>query len=312
MNTQVCDNRLLGPATVARRRHYAEFYLLRAPIQISENPTIAVVGNCQAESLRILLDSTGAVNSFRIPAIHEWTCEDIDLIRVVLQTTDILIMQPVRDNYRGLPCGTDQLARFLPDSGSVVRFPALRFDGLMPYQVIIRSPNDSSLNPPVVPYNDLRTLVAASRGIDAPAVPSVEEEKLRELAEMSIAELRKREKAHGTVRVSDFIETWPIWHTINHPDNSTLEFLAHQVLSAIGVSGEVQDPGRELLGGLDAPIDASAARALGVTVMGRETWHPLPPEDIHQAQLAFYREHPEVVKAGMKRHAQRLRLLGLI
>ncbi|ALC05740.1 hypothetical protein CDES_06615 [Corynebacterium deserti GIMN1.010] len=312
MNTQARGNELLEPATVARRRHYADFYRLRAPIQINENPSVAVVGNCQAESLRILLDSTGAVNSFRIPAIHEWTSEDIDLIRMVLRTTDILIMQPVRDNYRGLPCGTDQLARFLPNSGSVVRFPVLRFDGLMPYQAIIRSPYDSSLNPPVVPYHDLRTLVAASRGIEAPALPSIEEESLRELAQMSIAELRKREKANGSVRVSDFIETWPIWHTINHPDNSTLEFLAYQVLSAIGVSGEVQDPGRELLGGLDAPIDASAARALGVTVMGRETWRPLPSEDIHQAQLAFYREHPEVVEAGMKRHAQRLRLLGLI
>lgn len=306
MNMIALDNFAADP----RRLHYGEFYQLRTPVQRDPAPNVVVVGNCQAESLRILLDSTGAVNSFRIPAIHEWTAEDVALMEQVLRRADVLVMQPVRDDYRGLPCGTGQLASLLPAQGRVVRFPVLRFDALMPHQAIIRSPLDPSLNPPVVPYHDLRTLAMAT-GRDAPGAP-VEPAVFRELAALSVSELRTREAAHDTVVVSDFLETWPVWHTINHPDNSTLMFLARRVMAAIGVTGEVQDPGRELLGGLDAPVDPDAAQALGVEVAGRDSWRPAPSEDIEQAQLAFYREHPEIVSAGLKRHGKRLEMLGLV
>lgn len=315
MNTAALSPEPNEPATSVpdpRRLHYGEFYQLRAPVRAHEVPTVAVVGNCQAESLRILLDSTGAVNSFRIPAIHEWTAEDVELMGDVLAATDVLVMQPVRDDYRGLPCGTDQLAALLPAGARVVRYPVLRFDGLMPYHAIIRSPADPSLNPPVVPYHDLRILIAASRGLDTPVEATPPDETLRELAALSIAELRTREQDHTTVVVSDHLETTPVWHTMNHPDNSTLIHLAHRVLAAIGIDGEVRDPGRELLGNLDAPVDPQAARALGVEVEGREAWRPAPAEDIAQAQLEFYREHPEVVEAGLKRHARRLQMLGLV
>lgn len=306
MNMIALDNFAADP----RRLHYGEFYQLRTPVRRDNAPTVVVVGNCQAESLRILLDSTGAVNSFRIPAIHEWTAEDVTLIEHVLRRAEVLVMQPVRDDYRGLPCGTSQLASLLPAQSRVVRFPVLRFDALMPYQAIIRSPNNPSLNPPVVPYHDLRTLAIAA-GRDAPEVP-VEPAAFRELAALSVSELRLREQDQDTVVVSDFLENWPVWHTINHPDNGTLIFLARRVLAAIGITGEVGDPGRELLGGLDAPVDPDAARALGATVTGRDSWRPAPSEDIEQAQLAFYREHPEIVSAGLKRHGKRLEMLGLV
>ena len=315
MNTSAPSPEPTEPATSVpdpRRLHYGEFYQLRAPTRGRGVPTVAVVGNCQAESLRILLDSTSRVDSFRIPAIHEWTAEDVELMGDVLATTDVLVMQPVRDDYRGLPSGTGQLAALLPDTGRVVTYPVLRFDGLMPYQAIVRSPADPSLNPPVVPYHDLRLLVAASRGLDVPVEATPSDDTLRELAALSIAELRTREQTHDTVVVSDHLETTPVWHTINHPDNSTLIHMAHRVLEAIGVEGEVRDPGRELLGNLDAPVDPQAARALGVEVEGREAWRPTPETDIAQAQLAFYREHPEMVTAGLKRHARRLEMLGLV
>lgn len=293
-----------------RREHYGEFYGLRLPHQRDDLPTVAVVGNCQAESLRILLDSTGMVNSFRIPPIHEWTDEDVCLMHLVLNTVDILVMQPVRDDYRGLACGTAQLTAFLPPAAQVVTFPVLRFDGLMPYHAIIRAPLNPSLNPPLIPYHDLRILAAASGHPEAMTVQPPEAA-LRACAAMSISELRGRETNHHTVMISDFVETSPVWHTINHPDNSTLMVLARRVLDAMGISGKVQDPGRELLGGLQAPVDPHAARALGVEVTGRETWSAASMEEIDQAHLEFYREHPSVVAAGLKRHAQRLRVLRL-
>lgn len=297
--------------TNPRREHYGEFYGLRLPHQRDDLPTVAVVGNCQAESLRILLDSTGMVNSFRIPPIHEWTQEDVCLMHLVLNTVDILVMQPVRDDYRGLVCGTTQLAAFLPAAAQVVTFPVLRFDGLMPYHAIIRAPLDPSLNPPVTPYHDLRILATVS-GI--PEAMSVEpsDAALRTCAAMSISELRGRETIHDTVIISDYVETAPVWHTINHPDNSTLMVLARRVMDALGLPGDIQDPDRELLGGLQAPVDAQAARVFGVSVTGRTEWSSASMEEIEQAHLEFYREHPSVVIAGLERHAERLRVLGLV
>ncbi|TNL99871.1 hypothetical protein FHE74_01640 [Corynebacterium tapiri] len=291
--------------------HYGTFYLLKPPPKPTGKPRVMVVGNCQAESLRILLETADVVDSFRIPPIHEWTDEDYALACRHLKSTDVLVMQPVRENYRGLPCGTAQLATHLPRGARVITFPVLRFDGLFPYHAIVRSPAQPWLNPPVVPYHDLRILSAAWH--TTPTIPSPQPslQVLRALAAMSIEQLRRREQHHRTVVVSDFLERTPIWHTLNHPDNATLMFMAQRVLDVAGLAGDVADPGRELLGNLDAPVDKRAARALGVDVTGREEWSPAR-EGIALEHRAFYAEHPEIVRAGIERHRDRLELLELL
>ncbi|WJZ17725.1 hypothetical protein CGUA_05705 [Corynebacterium guangdongense] len=278
-----------------------------------------VVGNCQAEATRQLVTSTGTAVSFRIPPVHEWTREDAERVHALLPETDALVMQPVRDNYRGLACGTAQLADLLPAHGRVVTFPVLRYDGLMPYQAIVRSPSDPSLNPPLVPYHDLRILATAATGGTSADVPDPAPgaDALRRLAAMSVAQLRRREEAHGTVRVSGHLATAPVWHTINHPDNATLGVLAEAIARALHdalgtpAPGAVQLPAdREMLGAVQAPVDPAAAAALGVRVQGRDGWRP-GAEELTEAHLEFYRRHPDVVAAGLTRHAERLALLGL-
>lgn len=296
-----------------RRRHYGVFYG-RAPAPAEDGrPTVLVVGNCQAEATRLLLASSGAVRSFRVPPVHEWTAEDLARAQELLRRTDVLVTQPVRDDYRGLACGTGQLAQWLPATGRTVVYPVLRFDGLMPYQAIVRSPSDPSLNPPLVPYHDLRVLAAADRGQAQPVDARPSAEVLRTLAGMSVQQLRDRESAHGAVEVSGHVASWPVWHTINHPDNATLAALARRILARIepaAVAAVAAPEEREMLGGLRAPVDEPAAAALGVEVRGRQDWEPAHPGWV-AAHLDFYAAHPEVVAAGMSRHAQRLALLGL-
>lgn len=305
-----------------RHLHYGEFYQLR-PLPTGRGPLITVVGNCQAESLRILLDSTGALRSYRIPPVHEWTAADLPLVHRALRDTDVLLSQPVRDDYRDLPVGTGQLAALLPAPAVTRYFPVLRFDALMPYQAIVRSPLAPGLNPPVVPYHDLRILAAADRGLDHLVDVAPGPEVLRQLAEMSVSQLARRESRHGAVVMSDYLTTTPEWHTINHPDNATLSELARRVITRLQQDGmldpaadiRVSEPtDRELLGGLSAPIDAAAAEALGVpgAAAGRESWLPsLDEQQLVRDQLSFYRAHPEIVTAGMARHSERLALLGL-
>ncbi len=306
----------------ARRWHYGEFYGLRAlPAGHAARPRMLVVGNCQAEATRQLVSSTGVAASFRVPPVHEWTADDTERVHRLLADTDVLVTQPVRDNYRGLACGTGQLADLLPAHGRVITFPVLRYDGLMPYQAIIRSPEDPSLNPPLVPYHDLRILVAAATSTGATAAdvprPAPTAEALRRLAALSVEELRRRERAHGTVEVSGHLATAPVWHTINHPDNATLGVLARALARALHAALCTDTPAsvrlpenRDMLGGLQAPVDRAAAAALGVRVTGRTRWNP-EVDGLAEAHLGFYRRHPEIVAAGLARHAERLRLLGL-
>ena len=205
---------------------------------------LVVVGNCQAESTRKLLMSTGHFTGERIAPVHELEADDMGWFLDLVRRADVLVTQPIRDGYRGLPVGTRELRELLPPSARHVVVPVLRFDGLMPYQAIIRDPDEPSLNPPVVPYHDLRTLAAAAGY--APA-PEPEPSAYRRAAAMSVQQIRVREQAHGAVVVSDYLETNPVWHTVNHPDNATLAFMASRVLEALGC--EVAGGHEQLAGG---------------------------------------------------------------
>ncbi|WKD57155.1 hypothetical protein CAPI_02955 [Corynebacterium capitovis DSM 44611] len=279
-------------------------------------PTLTVVGNCQAESLRRLLSSTGEFDSQRIAPVHELEKSDMAWFTDRLRHTDVLVTQPIRDRYRGLPVGTSEMIRHLPRGARHVVVPVLRYDGLMPYQAIIRDPDDPSLNPPVVPYHDLRILVAAARGSETPAGGPVSAEQLRRVAAMSVEQIRSRERRHGSVEVSSYLDTSPVWHTVNHPDNETLAVLASGVLDALGCMAPVTLPGYEMLDELDAPIDAAAAAALGVADPGRRSWTrrgtgEVDSAEIEAEQLDFYHQRPRLVAHGMVRHADRIAALGL-
>lgn len=299
-----------------RIHHYGRFYGL-SDQGSSDRPLVAVTGNCQAGSIRRLLDSTGAADAVLIPPVHELTADDVPHLRALLSRADVLVAQPVRDGYRGLPIGWREQARMLPAHAAVVRYPVLRWAGLHPWQVIVRPPSDTSATPPLVPYHDLRILLAAARepafasrsGIvldDAPLRPSPAG--LRAAAAASVAALRAREDAHGTIPVADLLAAAPRWHTINHPDNATLLAVARRVANAAGIGGEVRDPGWEMLGGARARIDDDAAAALGVeadppgpewTVDGKT----VDADELRDAHLSWYRRHPDAVEEGLRRHA---------
>lgn len=280
-------------------------------------PVLTVVGNCQAESTRRLLMSTGEFESERIKPVHEIEPEDLGWFTELLARTDVLVTQPIRDDYRGVPVGTSQMLAHLPRGARHVVVPVMRFDGLMPYQAIIRNPENTSENPPVVPYHDLRILAAAARGLDNPANPEPSPEALRRAAAMSVEQISIREHAHGSVVISDYLATSPVWHTVNHPDNASLAVLATRVLRELGISADPLLPDYEMLGQLDAPINAPSAAALGVAVTGRDEWRDrstgrIDAFEIASAQLEYYRRRPGVVEHGLVRHAERIANLGLL
>lgn len=308
-----------------RRRHYGGFYGLTEDEQgpPDDRPLWLVHGNCQAEALRVLLSAGQGYRTVRVPPVHELTAEDLPHLTALASRAAVLLSQPIRADYRDLPLGTDQVAALLPPGARLVRWPVTRYGGLHPWQVIVRHPDDRSAGPPVVPYHDLRTL-AAVRDAPEPGAPvpplasfPADPAAVRAAADDSVAELARRETAQTDVAVSDVLREQgaEAAHTINHLGNGVLSVLAQRVQAALGEPVDVPDPGRALLGGVRAPLDARVLAALGLDAPARTTWlvggEPVDPEHVHRTQAEAYRARPGWVEAAQDRHGERMALLGL-
>lgn len=294
-----------------RTRHYGVFYGLE-PLE-TECPIALVHGNCQAESLRIVLDG-GGLASVRIPPVHELGAADLPHLARWLGRARLLVSQPVRDGYRGLPLGTAELARGLGAGARVVRVPVIRFAGLYPAHAIVRPPSDPSLVPPVVEYHDLRVLAEAAGG--APSAPLTVAQ-VRAVAALSLRALRARETAHGTLTVSDLFAapSFAQMRTLNHPGNAIWNAVADRVRVALGLPEHRGDPGRPLLDAIHAPREPAVVDAFGLGDAPTAHWcvdgSPITAGAVREAHLRWYRAHPDAVAAGLARHADALALLGL-
>lgn len=309
------------PGVDGRTWHYRDFYHV-APATDDDRPLLVVHGNCQAEALRVVVEhSSQTYRTVRVPAVHELTADDVAPLQRLLTRCDVLVVQPVKAGYHDLPLGTEDVRAAAPQAHAVV-FPVVRDSRLHPFQALVRVPTVG--DPPVVPYHDLRTLALAasiygSRTAAAPVGrPPVLPDGVREVARRSQQELRRREGEHGTLAAHDLLETAGARasHTLNHPGNPVLVGLAQRVLDALEDGSTAADPGRTLLRSVIAPLDAAVLDALGLdTSYARAGWQvdgePVSDEDVVEEQLRWYGHHPEVVRAGLQRHAAQLEVLGL-
>ncbi|EWC62326.1 hypothetical protein UO65_2313 [Actinokineospora spheciospongiae] len=295
-----------------RRAHYGDFY----GATTGGEPVAVVLGNCQAESLRVLLagSSTFPVRTVRVPPVHELTADDLPALDALLGRTVLFATQPVRDDYRDLPLGTRQVLTRLPPNAAVVRWPVIRHYGLHPFAATVRHPDDRSLVPPVVPYHDLRTLTEAA---GVPWEPDLSPASVRAVAAASVADLAERERRAGVdVTVSDLLRDAgaSAANTLNHPGNPVLIGLARRVQRAFGAPADAADPGRVLLDSVHAPLTEAVVTGLGLDVEPREHWivggTPVDDAEVRTAQRRWYADHPRWVESGMARHADRLALLG--
>jgi hypothetical protein len=290
-----------------REEHYGAFYGLAEPPAEDGRPLLLVHGNCQAESLRVLLGTASSpVRTVRVPPVHELTTEDLPWLDRLLAVVDVLVSQPVRNDYRDLPLGTGQLMARAPRRPRVVVVPVLRWAALHPFQVIVRSPEAGE--PPVVPYHDLRTMTLAAGRPPLPEVPAAAA--VRAVREVSVRELRDRSSRHGALEVTDLLLAAGAHatQTVNHPGNAVLRGLAERVLGELGLPTAVDDPGRTLLDSIHTPVLPEVLAALSLPGAGRSGWlvhgREVADEEVREAHARWYREHPGVAEAGLTRHAE--------
>lgn len=315
-----------------RRRHYGAFYGLEelpGGAEAGGRPRLAVYGNCQAEALRVSIDTAGAVDSVRMPPVHELTEEDLPHLERLLGWVDILVAQAISDNYRGMPLGTAEVSSRLRPEARVVAAPNYFSTVLYPEQVLVRHEDPGVVDPPVVPYHDVRRIGQAAGWSGPWEVPA---DAIRAGARASLAELERRERDQGSLVISDVVRSAGAaggW-TVDHPGNPVLLTLAQRVVDEIthpdrtvdrdgsvgadALAATVSDPGRVLLSSVMTPLRPEVLDALDLDGEPREGWvvdgAPLSDEEVGEAHLRFYAEHPRVVEVGIEKKGEVLRSLG--
>lgn len=271
-----------------------------------------VVGNCQAEAIRILLD--GPVVTLRVPPVHEIAGDEVALLHDIVGAADFLVTQPVRDGYRGLALGTQELHRLLGVMCTHVTIPILRETGVFPDHAIVRDPLGQVGDPPLVPYHHLGILAeAAGLRLRPP-----NREAILAGAALSLEELRYREWAHGTIAIGDVVAERRNgdFDTLNHPGNRVLIELASRVRSQFGIDVPVTAPRQQLLGTIRAPVSPVVAEVFGLSPSPSTEWvvngYVVPESEVRDAHLRWYERHPRIVEAGLRRHHDRLRLRGVL
>lgn len=281
--------------------------LLRHPPRDLVDGFGIVVGNCQAESVRIVLDAPDRP-TVRVRPVHEMTAEDAAELHELLPRAAFLVAQPVRDDYHGLPLGTRQLAASLAPTARLVTFPVVRYAGLHPFQAALHVEGIDE-SPPIVAYHDVRTLADVA---GSPVATRLRPDAVAAIAEDSLAELRRREQSID-VAVSDLLHpvSGELMRTVNHPGNPVWSPLAERILDALGSPGVPTDPGRPLLNSVRAPLEDWVVDAWGLPDAPRASWlvegEEIDPAVVVSAHTAWYRDHPAFVDAALERLAETLR-----
>ncbi len=287
---------MITDAHTAPRDHDAGFFA-----DLPRTDYGVVVGNCQAESVRLVLDSD-ELPLVRVPPVYLLDAAATRRLHEVVAGAAALIAQPVKDDYHGLPLGTRQLAASLPPSGRAVTFPIVRFTGLHPFQAALHVPGVEE-TPPLVAYHDVRTLALAA---GAPVRERLDPDGVRAEAAASLAELRRREETLDVAASDLFAEPrFDLVRTVNHPGNEVILALGDRILRALGRDGVARDPGRPLLNAVHAPREDWVIDAWGLDAHAVPDWtvdgRRVDPAEVRDAHLAWYLEHPQFVRGAVDR-----------
>jgi hypothetical protein len=245
----------------------------------------------------------------------------------MFRAASLIVTQQVKDGYRGLPLGTGELVALAPRDCNVIRFPALYYDALYPLQVYVHVDGRPPVPAPVTVYHDLRMLCAAANGLcDEAAARWVSEYRppetaLHAAADRAAAMIRQYES--GTdIRVLDTIIASPQAHarsffTVSHPARFVMQRIADGVQGILGLTPASDvHAGREPLGLFRTPLEQYVIDALGLAAEPARDWiiegKRVSTADVVQLHVDWYRQRPDVVKAGLNEHADRIAAFGLL
>jgi hypothetical protein len=284
--------------------------------------TCIVYGNCQADAIRILLESspTFPLRTVSLPAVHELTPDEADVLRDILPHVAAFVTHPIKAGYRNLGLGSEELAAIV--TGHIVKIVPLFYQGLYPFQVRVRFDGHAA---PLTLYDDLRFLYCAANGWDSDLAGrwlttyEAPTAVLGELAEESRCELARRERDLAVdVHASHWIADPDIhargFFTVDHPATVLLDYVAAGICGHLGYDYNGNSNG-ELLGIVRTPLEPSVCAALQLDVQPSCDWRVertiYSQNQMLQTHLEYYSARPELVKKGVAQHSERMARLAL-
>lgn len=284
---------------------------------------VVIVGNCQAKSLEMMLDTneefTKRFEFVSFPAVHEISEAMVPALHRAVAEATIVILQRVDDGYRdGLGVGTETLAG-IAAAATVVRWPSVFWSGYFPDLFYLRNEEGQPVVDGPFDYHDRSILRAYASGLDvADTCRLLEDSELPSAAPSWAANATVELNLRGQdcdIEVTTFIDSTfrdeLLFFTMNHPTNRMLGFIAQQITEFIGIPGQVnhrQIPD-EILGSTFYPLHPNHVRALDLKfgdefVAGRAPFKirgvSYQSTQAVEAFFEYYALHPKFVELNFE------------
>lgn len=254
------------------------------------------IGTCQVVAISEILKTNKKFNSTyiidKIYQIHKTNIEEVDfLMNTEIKNADLIICQPVSNDYKNGKYSTKRLMENKSVKCQVILIPFAYFDGYFPYICYINDTDGNRIEKNNISYHDKNIINYIANVIDSKKIGSKEyigkthnesyhvnvinkmftskdyynPQNCIKLANESIKNLETRESfpydynKPVDIIISDYIKDnykkYRLFNTMNHPSNILLNEISRRILLKLGYTDiEFDKFSEEQLGDIIFPI----------------------------------------------------------
>jgi hypothetical protein len=234
-------------------------------------------GNCQAEAMKFHFSKIESFNDKyeiqQIKPVHFLTSEDVPELLKKIEETDLLIHQPISDNYKGLKeLGSNFLKSKMKNGSVALSFPSIYFKGYNPEMIGLKNFNKTNYQGPFSYYDGqlMYEVFTGDQDVNSLISKINDEsyfckEKVIKAFNDSLNTLKQREKGLD-LTVSDIIEKHAskekLFHVFNHPSLTIISELMKKIMIMINIDIE-EIKGSDTLNRTTYPVYSSIYKHLG-------------------------------------------------
>ncbi|MGA2404433.1 MAG: WcbI family polysaccharide biosynthesis putative acetyltransferase [Syntrophobacteraceae bacterium] len=291
-----------------------------------------IIANCQQGPLKFLLRSLDQFNrSYKlidIAHVHTWSAQDVNSFTGIYESADLILSQPIFDNYFGLAktqllLEYNNKARKIP----IIMFPNIDFIGFFPFSIRIPIRPERVFSPEaqcgiifwsfINGYDEIRASEFCAEFYNDDS----HSELYRTIYSLALQRLETTEMmfrmdANVSYLFRNKYMDEKLMHNRWHPSNTVYTFIASRILGALGVYENVTAPKREFTIQDEMPIAGAVKKALGIKFDDDDCFYNLGvlqsmPEYISTV-YSFYGQNMPTVEATAKMSEKKLKIIDKV